>query len=147
VQALGGAGGRGLVHPEGPFGLRHQNLGLRVGEAAVLEPQAEHVVEVEVAHHHGVDRGALDPGRGEAPQRPACAGGSVIGKSRIHEDPVPVRLDEERREGDVEMVRRQEGPRHRLAYRLDRRVRDEAGLQRPGQRPLVQGGQRRVAAR
>ncbi len=115
-----------IIHPERPFRRRHHDLGIGVGQRAVLAAQAIDVVAVEVADDDDVDRLRVDPGGGEVGDKLAGGWGPELAVARIQQHQFGTSVDHEGSKRDGHLVRGQERVLQRLLHIGERGVADKA---------------------
>ena len=104
----------GVVHPEGPFGLRHENLGIRKNFFAVLVLDAVDVIRMKMRDQNRVDRFGIDSGDLEIIEHAARGVRDLTGGPCIDQDQLPSCVHQQRREGYRQYAWRQECRSERL---------------------------------
>ena len=81
----------GVVHPVGPFRLRHQDFGIGENLVAVLGLEPVDVVGMEMRNDDGVDRRGRDAGGGEIGHHEACGVGDLAGGAGVDQHELSIR--------------------------------------------------------
>ena len=144
LHAFGRGGGAGLIHPEGPFGLGHHDLGVGEDGIAFAQTQAVDVVAMEVADHDGVNLLGREAGGAEVAHPGSGCGGAHVAVPGVEKGELLAIIDDERGEGNCHRVGGQGLIAQHLLDRGQFRIADEA-FERTTPETVVDGGDLQIA--
>jgi hypothetical protein len=100
---------------------------------------------MEVRDDDDVDRLRIDPGGGEIRGHGAGGRGDLAGAAGVEQNQLRPGVDQQRRERDRQLVRREKRIRQCFLHCFERRIADEALVDRPMPNAVVEGGHLEIA--